>query len=173
MVVQISSDAMTEETTEQLISDNMGLVVHIAKSFNPPNPTEYEEYVQLGTIGLWKAIKKYDKKLGSKLTSLAWNNIRWEILRYINKKNKHKKLIREPDFLYNYESMIQQRTVNLNPPELPELLPDTLSDAEEKVIDMRNRGYTFKEIGLQIGGHNMWWSRRVFKSAIEKIQDAN
>ena len=48
---------------QQLILENMGLVVSLARSFNPKNNQELEEYIQSGRIGLWKAIKKYDDKL--------------------------------------------------------------------------------------------------------------
>ena len=65
----------------------MGLVVSLARSFNPLNPIELDNYIQSGRIGLWKAIQKHDPKKG-KLTTIAWNHIRWEIIRYIKKNKK-------------------------------------------------------------------------------------
>ena len=60
---------------QQLILENMGLVVSLARSFNPKNNQELEEYIQSGRIGLWKAIKKYDPDRGA-LSTIAWNSFR-------------------------------------------------------------------------------------------------
>ena len=65
---------------QQLILDNMGLVVSLARSFSPRNQQELEEYIQSGRIGLWRAVKNYNSSKGA-LSTLAWNYIRWEIIR--------------------------------------------------------------------------------------------
>ena len=66
---------------DDLIEKNMGLVVSVVNSFKPRNQTEREDYVQAGRIGLWKALKKYDRSKGAVLSTYAWNPIRWEIIK--------------------------------------------------------------------------------------------
>ena len=121
------SSVYTEEQQGQLVSDNMALVVFLAKSLRPPNATEFDEYVQLGSIGLWKAIKKHEPKR-SKLSTMAWNYIRWEIIRYIDKREKYNKLVRNPDAQYRCQIVSDERVKNLySKPSLFELIPNTLT----------------------------------------------
>lgn len=171
-MVMINSGPKTisEQEFEQLIDQNMGLIVHIVKSMRPPNATEYEEYIQLGKIGLWKAYREHDANL-SKLSTRAWSYIRWEIIRYINKSNKYKCLLRNPDAIYRCELVARER-MSSNISELEELLPNTLSRPERIAVNMRNQGYTFQEIGTELGYTKMW-ANKLFKSALQKIKDVN
>lgn len=49
---------------ERLISQNMGLVKNIARRFIGRN-AEYEDLVQIGTIGMLKAAKSFDTSFGT------------------------------------------------------------------------------------------------------------
>jgi len=150
----------------------MGLVVSIVKSLRPPNATEYEEYIQLGRIGLWKAIRKHDPKL-AKLSTIAWDYIRWEIIRYINKSVKYNTLMNNPDAQYRLQCVHSERTQELFTDSVAEAIPSSLSKSECIVVDMRHQGYTFEEIGKELGGYTRGWANKLFKLAIKKIQDAN
>jgi RNA polymerase sigma-B factor len=163
----------SKQQIELLVHQNMGLVVSIVKSLRPPNQTEFEEYLQLGCIGLWKAIEKYDPERNTKLSTIAWDYIRWEIIRYISRRKKEQRLINNPNLIPHIEQAKKKRQDGLLPSELPELLPKTLTDSELCTIKMRNEGYTFQEIGNNLGGYTRGWANKLFKSAIKKIQDAN
>ena len=144
---------------EQLVQDNLGLVVSLAKSFNPPNVTELDEYIQLGRIGLMKAIRVHDPKR-SAVSTLAWYYIRWEIMRYLNKKHHPTlELLEEPacnhtDTLWEY-------------------IPTTLNEKEYTVVKLKSEGYTFREIGEKLGGYTRGWANRLYTSATNKIKKAN
>ena len=163
----------TNEQTERLVHDNMGLVVSLTKSLRPPNQTEFDEYIQLGRIGLWKAIVKYDPSRGTKLSTIAWDHIRWEIIRYITKRKKEHRLMSHPHLIPHLEQSDARKHGYLLPSQLPELLPATLTDSELNTVKMRNHGYTFQEIGDRLGGYTRGWANKLFKSAIQKIKDAN
>jgi len=165
-----SVPTITDDSMEKLIADNMGLVVNIVKSLRPPNRTEYEEYVQLGIIGLWKAIQKHDHSK-AKLSTMAWYYIRWEIIRYINKSKKYHTLVNNTDAHYRCELVAKERSLSFKPNELQESLPSTLSPSELVVVNMRSQGYTFQEIGNELGGFTRGWANKLFKSALEKIKD--
>jgi RNA polymerase sigma factor (sigma-70 family) len=159
---------------QQLILDNMGLVVSLARSFNPRNNQELEEYIQSGRIGLWKAIKKYDANKGA-LSTIAWNYIRWEIIRSLpdSKKMRNKNLkqvcftdISESNFAlaeYYDESSRQ---------EIQELLPDSLTKQEQALIMLKLDGFTMNEIGNYFGKSRVW-AHTIYKKAFEKIKEAN
>ncbi len=64
------------------IEDNMGLVYSVAKRFIGRG-TEYEDLVQIGSIGLIKAVNNYDESLGFKFSTYAVPLIMGEIKRYL------------------------------------------------------------------------------------------
>ncbi len=67
---------------EQLISQNMGLVKNIARRFTGRN-TEYEDLVQIGTIGMLKAAKSFDISFGTVFSTYAVPLIIGEIRRFL------------------------------------------------------------------------------------------
>ena len=150
------------KSEEELINQNMGLIISRAKMFKPFNSDMLDEYIQIGRIGLLKAIRTHDPNKGS-LSTLAWNHIGWEIMRELNKKKREvptEKLLRD----YAHYT-----------PKAPlwEILPDTLSEKELRVIEYRQQGLTFKEIGYELGDFTRGWAQKLFKSAVEKIREAN
>jgi len=151
-------DVNTKQREERLVKENLGLVVHIAKSFNPPNHTELDEYIQSGRIGLLKAIRSYDELI-SKLSTYAWKYIGWEILNYIrqNKRPHHD----TPD------EIAEKHHDNLW-----EFLPDNLDSKELSILQLRCDGHTFNEIGQKYDTTS-YWASKVYKSALKKITRAN
>ena len=67
---------------EQLISQNMGLVKNIAVRFIGRN-AEYEDLVQIGTIGMLKAAKSFDVSFGTVFSTYAVPLIIGEIRRFL------------------------------------------------------------------------------------------
>ena len=67
---------------EQLISQNMGLVKNVAKRFIGRN-VEYEDLVQIGTIGMLKAAKSFDLEFGTAFSTYAVPLIIGEIRRFL------------------------------------------------------------------------------------------
>ena len=68
--------------TEELIQKNMGLVRKIALRFCGRG-TEYEDLVQIGTMGLLKAIRSFDGERGTVLSTYAVPLIVGEIRRHL------------------------------------------------------------------------------------------
>lgn len=122
----------------------------------PSNLELLDEYIQLGRIGLWKAILKHDPKRG-KLTTIAWNYIRWEIIRHINKNKKHKH-----SELYSNSAYYHDKVP------LWEFIPDNMSELENRVIQLKYKGYTFQEIGYELGCTKSW-AYKTFNNIKNKI----
>lgn len=152
----------TPEEETSLLEKHMGLVVKLAKSFSSSRPTELDEYVQAGRIGMLRAIRNHDPTRG-KLTTLAWLCIKQEILKHINLT------------AVDTETTGMSNTISIfnTADNISEYLPSTLTDKEKYVILLRCRGHTFQEIGQKLGGFTRGWANRLYKSALEKIQQAN
>lgn len=71
-----------EENESLLIGQNMGLVKAVAKRFSFSG-TEFEDLVQIGTIGLLKAIRNFDPSRGLALSTYAVPVIAGEIKKYL------------------------------------------------------------------------------------------
>lgn len=156
-------------TEEQLISENMGLVVSLARSFRPRNQNQLEEYVQSGRIGLWKAVLKYDPSKGA-LSTIAWHYIKWEIIKNLpnskKKKNKNLHTVSFADLSYTPAITPQETSVSLS-----EIRPTTFTDTENTIFDMRAAGYTMKEVG-EYFGKSRTWANTASKKMIKKIQES-
>lgn len=154
-----------KEREESLIQSNMGLVIKIAQSFTPRNPLELDDFIQLGRIGLWKAIKKYDPSR-AKLCTYAWFYIKGEISRHITKEHKHKN---------RFQNRLNTATVLEVPPKesVWDYVPSTLTKSERFVIEKRLENYTFQQIADELGGFTKGWANKLYKRAIMKIQKEN
>lgn len=120
---------------QKALLDNMGLVVKQAIKFHPTRLSSTEDYIQVGMIGLLKAIRTFNAAKNVKLSSYAWRVIYHEIVKeYQRARNfggervKHEELFLEnsDDTVFNY---------------IPEM-----SDEEKNLLYLRVSGYSLKEI---------------------------
>lgn len=77
-----NAQAGDRNAMEKLIAQNMGLVKNVAKRFLGRN-TEYEDLVQIGTIGMLKAAKSFDLEFGTAFSTYAVPLIIGEIRRFL------------------------------------------------------------------------------------------
>ena len=82
MQAQSEDERLSMEATEQLVERNMGLVKSIALRFRGRG-TEYEDLVQIGTMGMLKAIRSFDAEKGCVFSTYAVPLITGEIRRHL------------------------------------------------------------------------------------------
>ena len=82
MRAQSDDDSSAMEATEELVERNMGLVKSIALRFRGRG-TEYEDLVQIGTMGMLKAIRSFDADKGCVFSTYAVPLITGEIRRHL------------------------------------------------------------------------------------------
>jgi len=146
----------------ELIEQNMGLVITVVNSFRPQNPTEREDYLQAGRIGLWKALKKYDHSKGAVLSTYAWNPIRWEIIKEIKSLKKNRYKVLSDANLPTY----------IDKDEFWEIVPSFLSEEEVSLLELRRMGYKLSEMA-EIAGKKNSYIKRIFYKALKKIKEYN
>ena len=81
-LAQSDDDCVAMEATERLVERNMGLVKSIALRFRGRG-TEYEDLVQIGTVGMLKAIRSFDADKGCVFSTYAVPLITGEIRRHL------------------------------------------------------------------------------------------
>ena len=84
LIDRAQSDRVEEarEATDQLLRENMGLVRSAALRFRDRG-TEYEDLIQIGTIGMLKAIRSFDTSRGTAFSTFAVPLIVGEIRRHL------------------------------------------------------------------------------------------
>lgn len=71
-----------EEALSRIVESNMGLVKHAARRFTDRG-TDLEDLIQIGAMGLVKAIRRFDTQSGLSLTTYAVPMIVGEIRRFL------------------------------------------------------------------------------------------
>lgn len=73
----------------ELIEHNLRLVAHLAKRFD--GAEDVDDLISIGTIGLIKAVERYQSDHGTKLATFAARCINNEILMYLRSNKKHRR----------------------------------------------------------------------------------
>ena len=123
-----------ENTEDQLVKQNMGLVMTIAKRFSYSG-VEFEDLIQIGTIGLLKSIRNFETERGLQFSTYAVPVIMGEIKKYIrdNGPIKVSRGIRE-QYCIIHKATEKFKSENLRSPTVNELQEITGISAEEIVF---------------------------------------
>src|ERR671920_120392 len=125
---------------EQLIEQYLSLVRSLARRYSYRGE-QLEDLVQIGAIGLIKAIDRFDLERGVELTTYATPNIIGEIKRHFRDKGWS---VRVPRGL-------QQLTVQLGrSPTIPELAK-AAGVQEEEVLEALESGRAYSSLSLSTG----------------------
>lgn len=130
------SQAGERKAREVLIENNLGLVRHIVRRFSGRG-YDCEDLFQIGTIGLMKAIDKFDLNLGLKFSTYAVPMITGEIKRYIRDDGpvKVSRTIKENGLKVKLARQRLQAREGREPT-LEEIMAETGLDSEDVVLAM-------------------------------------
>ena len=120
--LNIKSEAINADSEEKMVIDNYGLVVSQSIKFITQKQ-DLDDYIQIGLIGLLKAIRNYNSEK-SKFSTFATVCIRNEILKFIKKQKRQNRRL-------NLREKKPQETL------LWEYQPDNLTKDEIDIIDMK------------------------------------
>jgi len=108
------------DARDQLVSENLRLVYHVAWQFmrTCPQDVEFEELLSAGTIGLMDAVESFDPSRGLAFSTLAAPRIRGAILDDLRKRDTVPRSVRKKQREVNHAREILMQTLNRDP--LPE-----------------------------------------------------
>jgi RNA polymerase sigma-B factor len=137
---------------EQLIEQYMSLVRSLARRYSYRGE-QLEDLVQIGAIGLIKAIDRFDVDRGFELTTYATPNIIGEIKRHFRDKGWAVRVPRGLQELnVQLSRLMEQLTVQLGrSPTIPELAKASGS-TEEEVLEALESGRAYSSLSLSTGG---------------------
>src|SRR3989442_2376856 len=137
---------------EQLIEQYMSLVRSLARRYSYRGE-QLEDLVQIGAIGLIKAIDRFDLSRGVELTTYATPNIIGEIKRHFRDKGWSVRVPRGLQELnVQLSRLVEQLTVQLSrSPTIPELAK-AAGVEEEEVLEALESGHAYTSLSLSVGG---------------------
>src|SRR3954447_19740940 len=137
---------------EQLIEQYMSLVRSLARRYSYRGE-QLEDLVQIGAIGLLKAIDRFDLERGVELTTYATPNIIGEIKRHFRDKGWSVRVPRGLQELnVQLSRLVEQLTVQLGrSPTIAELAKASGS-TEEEVLEALEAGRAYSSLSLSTGG---------------------
>lgn len=130
------SQAGDKNAREVLIEGNLGLVHHIVRRF-AGRGHDLEDLFQIGTIGLMKAIDKFDLSVGVKFSTYAVPMITGEIKRFLRDDGpvKVSRTIKENGMKVGMARQCLQARLNREPT-VPEIAAETGLTEEDIVLAM-------------------------------------
>ncbi|TMK74792.1 MAG: SigB/SigF/SigG family RNA polymerase sigma factor [Actinobacteria bacterium] len=137
---------------EQLIEQYMSLVRSLARRYSYRGE-QLDDLVQIGAIGLIKAIDRFDLDRGVELTTYATPNIIGEIKRHFRDKGWSVRVPRGLQELnVQLSKLIEELTVELGrSPTIPELAKAANAD-EEDVLEALESGRAYTSVSLSTSG---------------------
>jgi RNA polymerase sigma-B factor len=139
------------QAREQLIEQYMSLVRSLARRY-AYRGEQLEDLVQIGAIGLIKAIDRFDLDRGVELTTYATPNIIGEIKRHFRDKGWSVRVPRGLQELnVQLSRLMEQLTVQLSrSPTIPELAK-AAGVEEEEVLEALESGRAYTSLSLSVG----------------------
>jgi RNA polymerase sigma-B factor len=136
---------------EQLIEQYMSLVRSLARRYSYRGE-QLEDLVQIGAIGLIKAIDRFDLERGVELTTYATPNIIGEIKRHFRDRGWSVRVPRGLQELnVQLSKLVEQLTVQLSrSPTIPELAK-AAGVEEEEVLEALESGRAYSSLSLSQG----------------------
>jgi len=140
------------QAREELIEQYMSLVRSLARRYSYRGE-QLEDLVQIGAIGLIKAIDRFDLDRGVELTTYATPNIIGEIKRHFRDKGWAVRVPRGLQELnVQLSRLVEQLTVQLGrSPTIPELAK-AAGVQEEEVLEALESGRAYTSLSLSVGG---------------------
>ena len=140
------------QARERLIEQYMSLVRSLARRYSYRGE-QLEDLVQIGAIGLIKAIDRFDLNRGVELTTYATPNIIGEIKRHFRDKGWSVRVPRGLQELnVQLSRLVEQLTVQLSrSPTIPELAK-AAGVQEEEVLEALESGRAYTSLSLSVGG---------------------
>ena len=140
------------QAREQLIEQYMSLVRSLARRYSYRGE-QLDDLVQIGSIGLIKAIDRFDLDRGVELTTYATPNIIGEIKRHFRDRGWAVRVPRGLQELnVQLSKLVEQLTVQLSrSPTIPELAK-AAGVEEEAVLEALESGRAYTSLSLSTGG---------------------
>lgn len=97
-ITKLPKEKQITATVDELVEGNIPLVLHIARQYSTDRPHMYDDLVQEGCIGLYKAAKRFDPTKGASFGTYASYWIKQCIIKYTR---NNLSVIRTPDHLFD------------------------------------------------------------------------
>ena len=178
------------EARNKLIEHNLRLVSHILKKYYV-QPSDQDDLISIGTIGLIKGISTFDQSKGARLATYAARCVENEILMYFRSQKKNSQDVSLSDYIESggdgaalslmdvvsgESDLLEQVATREVVDRLQEALKTSLTEQERQLILLRygiGGGKTHRQREVaQLTGISRSYVSRIEKRALEKLREA-
>ena len=137
------SQAEKMASIEAQVDDNIDIIIYLITEFNNTTDTyDFEDLLQVGFLGMLKAINKFDENKGE-LRDYIFCSVRNSLIKFLKKELQWKENVKlepniSPDWNDNYETI---EFDNILKAYSGKLIP-----LESKILELRFRGMTRRQI---------------------------
>ena len=125
-----------KKAREAAVEENMGLVMHVVKRYQRKT-TDMEDLIQIGCIGLLKAVDYFDLNMDVRFSSYAVPMILGEIRRYLRDDGMLKVSRSLKNIAYQTSKVREMLTIQLGrEPSIEEIAKETGVEREEIIMAM-------------------------------------
>ena len=152
---------MDAKDLNQAVKDNERLVYHILRRYYPSVQFD-EDMIQIGMIGLWKALDTFEESRNVKFSTYACRVIMSQINMEFRRRKKHSNCVSTETIITEFDkdgnSITLEETLSdkLNGVEdyssyvLESFIQNDLDEQEKQIMHMLFLGYTQKKIGTKL-----------------------
>lgn len=146
------SETRDKRLRDELIEAHIGLAEHLARRFTHRGEP-YDDLVQVSSLGLIKAVDRFDPERGVEFTTYATKTILGELKRHFRDKGWS---IRAPRRIQELYLQLGQAVATLSQehgrsPTIKELVQET-GASEDEVIEAMEAGQAYRSASLDSGG---------------------
>ena len=128
---------------EAQVDDNIDIIIYLITEFNNTTHTyDFEDLLQVGFLGMLKAINKFDESKGE-LRDYIFCSVRNSLIKFLKKELQWKENVKlepniSPDWNDNYEAIEFDNILKA--------YSDKLIPLESKILELRFKGMTRRQI---------------------------
>lgn len=157
---------------EQIVSQHYNLVIYVARKFLGKGES-LEDLIQVGMIGLLKALENYDPELEAEFATYAMPMIVGELKHYFR---DHANLVKLPRRLHELNSQIKKLVFEYHQfkdrsPTIEEIAKE-LHSTEEEVLEAMEAGASVKPLSLDAPSYMSERSGEVVTNAKSSLIDS-
>lgn len=139
-----------EECREKLIEAHLGMAKFFARRFGSRND-QYEDLIQVGTLGLINAVDRYDDSHGTEFVTFATVTIMGEIKRYFRDKTWSVKVPRRiKDMNVMVNGSIEKLSKELDHQPSYQEVADDIGCSVEEIIESREAVLSYNVVSLDM-----------------------
>jgi RNA polymerase sporulation-specific sigma factor len=166
------STATAQQTPDELILNNMGLVGSHAYRISQTTGVDYLELFQEGSIGLIKAARTFDPSKGFKFSTYAGRCIQNDMFVYLRRCQRISRRYQSLDAIPNGWELVGKWEPDMSYVEIDQAAFARMNTKQKQLLMLLFEGYSQAEAAIEMG-HTASYISRILNKARSNYEDTS